>query len=578
MIKLRKIGLILGLISLPTLLLAAKPDDETMNWFFVTIGLLGGLSIFLYGMEKMSNGMKKTAGDRLRKILSVLSSNRFVGLLVGAVVTMIIQSSSATTVMLVSFVRSGLMTFGQTLGIILGANIGTTFTAQLIAFKITDYALFMIAIGFLLSFITKKETLKSLGDTILGFGLLFFGMYLMSEAMYPLRSYTPFIELLHELQNPVVSILVGTAFTALIQSSSAFIGIVIVLAQQNMIDLTAGIPMILGANIGTCITAGLAAIGTNREAKRVAIAHTFFKTVGALMFVFWIPYFAEIVEFLSKYTGGGTAREIANAHTIFSVGTALFFLPFTAIIAKLITKILPEKKQDEEVLPVLKYIDNQALTNPILALDLARAEIKTTVKLLNRMLAEIIIPIEEHKITKDSKYQKLDVSEGIKIREKKIDFLEKKLTSYLVEIVKNEIPQKQTNEVFALISVVNYLESIADIINKDIVPLIFKYEKTKSEFSTEGKEDLIKYHEKISKQISRLEEYFAHRNQKQATKIISKWEKYSALDTKLRKTHFLRLETQKKSVETHEIHMELMDNFLQINFLLNKIAKSVSKK
>jgi len=251
-------------------LMAADQAPATISWAYLIIGLFGGLALFLYGMDKMSEGMKKSAGNQMRAILAALTRNRLIALLVGAFVTMVIQSSSATTVMLVSFVQAGLMSFAQTLGVILGADIGTTVTAQLIAFKLTDYALLMISIGFGLRMFSKSENIRNIGEVILGFGILFFGMKLMSDAMKPLRTYQNFIEFLERLENPLLGILSGAVFTALIQSSSAFTGVLIVLAQQGLISLEAGIPMIFGANIGTCVTALLAAIGKPREAIRAA--------------------------------------------------------------------------------------------------------------------------------------------------------------------------------------------------------------------------------------------------------------------------------------------------------------------
>ncbi|MCK4749294.1 MAG: Na/Pi symporter, partial [Bacteroidales bacterium] len=237
------------------------------NWvFMLIIGLLGGLGLFLLGMDMMSEGMKKSAGDKLRSILGNLTSNRFLALVLGTFVTMIIQSSSATSVMLVGFVNSKLMEFRNTIAIILGAVIGTTITAQIIAFKITDYALLIIAAGFFMYLLSNKPKTKSVGEAILGFGILFFGMHVMSEAMYPLRSYDPFINLLLGLENPLLGLLVGIVFTALIQSSSAFIGIMIVLASQGLLTLEAAIPMLFGSNIGTAITAILASLNASREA------------------------------------------------------------------------------------------------------------------------------------------------------------------------------------------------------------------------------------------------------------------------------------------------------------------------
>src|SRR6056297_1285468 len=339
------------------------PTDEILvfrvfarksNWVFLLIaGLIGGLGLFLLGMSMMSDGMQNAAGDKMRAILSQLTNNRFIAIGVGSFITMIVQSSSATTVMLVSFVQSKLMKFRQTIGVILGAGIGTTITAQLIAFKLTDYSLLMIGVGFIFNTFFNHTLLKNIGKTILGFGILFFGMHIMSDSMSPLRSYHPFLDLLISFENPLLGILVGTLFTALIQSSAAFIGIMIIFATQGFLTLEASIPLLLGANIGTAVTAVLASIKTNREAKQVALAHTLFKILGVLVFLFWIPQFADMVRMISpKLTGysesysdlGAVApRQIANAHTIFNIVLTLLVVPVTDKFAWLIEKMLPLK-------------------------------------------------------------------------------------------------------------------------------------------------------------------------------------------------------------------------------------------
>ena len=316
------------------------------NWvFMMIIGLLGGLVLFLLGMNMMSEGMQKSAGSGLRSILGNLTRNRFTALGMGTVMTMVIQSSSATTVMMVSFVNSGLMVFRQTLGVILGAAIGTTITAQLIAFRLTDYALLMIAIGFALHGFAKKEKIVHAGEALMGFGILFFGMEIMSEAMTPLRTFTPFINFILHLENPLTGIIIGALFTALIQSSSAFIGIMIVLASQGLLNLQAGIPLLLGANIGTAITAILASLKASDDAKKVALAHTLFKVFGVLLVVWWIPRLVNLVEWISPSATGVDSmnvaaselpRQIANAHTIFNVLVTLIILPFLNTAANLI--------------------------------------------------------------------------------------------------------------------------------------------------------------------------------------------------------------------------------------------------
>jgi phosphate:Na+ symporter len=269
-------------------LYAGQGGEDEISWVFLVINLLGGLAFFLYGMDKMSSGMKKTAGNQMRMILSALTKNRMIALLVGAFVTMVIQSSSATTVMLVSFVQAGLMSFTQSLGVILGADIGTTVTAQMIAFKLTDYALLMIVAGFGMRFFTKSDHIRNIGEIIIGFGILFYGMKLMSDAMAPLRTHSLFVDLMKGLTNPLYGLLIGMVSTALLQSSSAFTGIVIVLAQQGLIQLEAGIPLIFGSNIGTCITAMLASMSARFNNSNFALLIMFFLSIELFIMFFLI--------------------------------------------------------------------------------------------------------------------------------------------------------------------------------------------------------------------------------------------------------------------------------------------------
>ncbi|ODS29708.1 MAG: Na+/Pi-cotransporter, partial [Candidatus Scalindua rubra] len=425
-----------------TIIDSGKPGSGfDIGWGFAIMNLLGGLALFLYGMGKMSEGMKKAAGERMRNILAALTRNRVVALTVGAFVTMVIQSSSATTVMLVSFVQAELMSYAQALGVIMGANIGTTITAQLIAFKLTDYALGMITIGFIMMMFAKRETFKYFGEALMGFGILFFGMKLMSDAMQPLRTYQPFIDLMKGLENPVYGLLIGALFTGLIQSSSAFTGIVIVLAQQGLLTLEAGIPLIFGANVGTCITAGLASIGTIRGAKRVAIAHVFFNIGGVLIFIWFIPHLADLVRWLSpvsESTGAvklamETPRQIANAHTIFNITVGLVFLPFTTILAHYVYKILPDKEIEKGVIPATWHLDDSQISHPAIAIGLVQSEISRMAKIVARMLSAILHPFISNEYGKDEIYPKLTVLEGIDMRERKIDYLDEKTVEYLVK-------------------------------------------------------------------------------------------------------------------------------------------------
>lgn len=559
------LGCLLAVFLFSISVLYAETIQKEISWTGLAFGLFGGLAFFLFGMEMMSEGMKKTAGNRMRTILAALTKNRVIAMACGAFVTMVIQSSSATTVMLVSFVQAGLMSFGQSLGVILGADIGTTVTAQMIAFKLTDYALLLCVIGFLVRMFGKGENSKNIGEAILGFGILFFGMKLMSDAMKPLRTYSEFIELLKGLENPLLGILIAAIFTALIQSSSAFTGIVIVLAQQNLITLEAGIPMVFGANIGTCVTAGLAAIGTGREAKRVAMAHVIFKIAGVLLFIFWIPTFADLIRWIGAHFDSGTARQIANAHTIFNIGLALLFLPFTQLFATLILKAIPEKKVDRRLEPIVWHLDDSMMSTPAIALDLARAEMARMAKLISRMLEAIIHPFISSEVKQDQYHPQLSLMEGVKMREDKLDYLEERINSYLIGISQHPVSREQADELHTMLSIVNDIESIGDLISRNLIPLTGKKSMLKADFSSEGTEEITIYHSKALKQLKLLEEAFAERDLELASQIMKKERKYLDLDNQYRSRHLRRLfNEQKGTEESHEVHMELMDVLKQI--------------
>ncbi|MBT7891869.1 MAG: Na/Pi cotransporter family protein, partial [Deltaproteobacteria bacterium] len=490
-------------------------------------------------------------------------------------VTMVIQSSSATTVMLVSFVQAGLLTFVQAMGVILGADIGTTITAQMIAFKLTDYALLMIAIGFAVRMFGKGDSARNIGEAILGFGILFFGMKMMSDAMKPLRTYSVFIEFLRGLENPVLGILVGALFTALVQSSSAFTGVVIVLAQQNLITLEAGIPMVFGANVGTCVTAGLASIGTSREAKRVALAHVMFKLAGVCLFVFWIPTFAGLIHSIAKSFDSGTARQIANAHTIFNVSLALIFLPFTQLFARLIMKILPEEPVDQDIQLDTWALDDTSITTPGIALDLARTELSRMAKILSRMLDAIILPFMSNEPQQDKHFPQLSLMEGVDLREEKIDFLDEKIRDYLIQVSQQNVSDKQAVEIFGMISIASDMENIGDLIHRNLKPLIPKKKDLSMDFSEDGKEELMIYHSKVMKQISLLEQAFQEVDLKKAREIMGSERSYLDLELQYRTKHLSRLlKEDERTKETHEVHMELMDILKQIVVYSSNIANN----
>jgi len=552
---------------------SSSNDAEGFSFFLIIIGLFGGLGMFLYGMEMMSDGMKMTAGNRMRSILKKLTSNRFIAVFVGAFITMIIQSSSATTVMLVSFVNSGLLNFVQALGVILGSNIGSTVTAQIVAFKVTDYALLLIAVGSIMTLFSKKDSAKHIGFVILGFGLLFYGMKVMSDTMKPLRTDPTFNIILTSFENPFLGIIAGAVFTALIQSSSATTGIVITLASSGSITLEAGIPLIFGANIGTCITALLAGLKATRDAKRVAIGHVLFNVIGVLVFCFWIPTFADLVA----QTTDNVPRQIANAHTIFNIVSTMLFIPFAPFISRTIIRYFPDKEKLRNIeKPAILNLDEKVLSYPTAAINNAQAEISGVVGLTERVVGSLVSPFITDKDQSDVENPELNLITGLHQRLEKIKYLNENISNYLIKISQQDLTSHQSREVFALVSATNYLNSINDTVKVKFENLIGKKESLDEGFSDAGQEEILVYHAKLLKQIKRLNKYFVKYDRAKATKIMKKGKKYKGLEEKYRLEHFKRVSGNiSVSVATHQLHVELMDMLKQINTFIELIASTL---
>jgi phosphate:Na+ symporter len=450
---------------------AAASSAASLDWPAMLLQLFGGLAIFLLGMEQMASALKQVAGMHMKDILSRVTGSRLRGVLTGAMVTAVIQSSSVTTVILVGFVASGLLSLAQAVGIILGANIGTTVTAQIIAFKVTRFALAFVAGGFLMSFAGRSGHIRYYGKLIMGLGMIFFGMNIMSAGMQPLRGYAPFIEMMSNVSNPAVGILVAAAFTALVQSSSATLGVIISLALQGLVTLEGGIALALGANIGTCVTAALAAIGKPREAMRVAVAHVAFNVVGVLLIVWFIGPFAELVRALSpaapELAGAArlaaeTPRQIANAHTLFNVVAALVFLPFLAPFARLCERLVPDRPLDEGGGITPRFLDDEVISIPAFALERARFEIARMGEYVEDMLRDIL-PLA---LTGSA-----DDIEKIAERDTLVDRLYAKIVHYLGAVSVEALSPQETDYLMRLFDIAERIEDIGDVIETRMVTL-----------------------------------------------------------------------------------------------------------
>ena len=565
------------------LLAASLPDDANAGviafkttvrqnyWALMVIfGLLGGLGLFLFGINYLSDGLQHAAGNKLRTILSNLTHNKLAGFGIGAFITTVIQSSSAMSVMLISFVDSGLMKFRQTFSVIIGSALGTTITIQIVALNISKYALAFVATGFILHFFNKRHYFKHIGQILTGLGLLFLGLMLMSESIIPLKTYQPVIDALIEMENPLIGVLAGILFTAITQSASAFIGIVVILGSQGLLSLEASIPLLIGANVGTSVTAIIAAIGTSSEAKKVAVAHTVYRIIGALLIIWWIPAFAVLVRSvsISEATAGvavAVPRQIANSHTLFYIGLTLISLPFTSIFVKLINKLIPQKKSDSYFALSTQYIDDNILSTPSLALNLAKQETIRMGNITQDMLNDALLPF----LLKEG-----NIIPEIEKNENLVNYLRDKTSDYLIKISRLNVHEENTREAFQMLYVVKEIEQMADIVVVNILPKAKEWLISDSNFSEDGKKELVDFHNRCQKQLSRAIEVFRDVNLEKAKILKRKDKKYNDLVLELEKSHFSRLVGEvQQSVGSSKFHIELLGLFNAINRHAANIAR-----
>ena len=426
--------------------------------FTLVLGLLGGLALFLYGMQMMSQGLEAAAGNRMKGILEKLTANRFLGVAVGAGITAIIQSSSATTVMVVGFVNSGLMTLNQAVWIIMGANIGTTITGQLVALDAGAVAPLFAFIGVALVVFFKKVAFHNYGQIIAGFGILFIGMEMMSSAMEPLRDSEGFISLMTSFSNPLLGILAGAVFTAIIQSSSASVGILQALAVSGLIGLDNAVFVLFGQNIGTCITAILASIGTSRNAKRTTIIHLMFNIIGTIIFT-TVCILTPLTDLVESWTPGRVAAQIANMHTLFNVTTTLLLLPFGNYLASLARRILPEHSSEDAGVQKLVYLkpvmkpDEYAIGTSSIIMSSVSNELKRMAEMVRTNVGESFDAVSSGTTTKLA-----DVAE----REDYIDFLNKEISRYISNMMIHETNAGDLKKINGYFRICTNLERIGD--------------------------------------------------------------------------------------------------------------------
>ena len=531
------------------------------SWPFSTaIGIGGGLALFLFGFGFGSRGLTRAAGDRLRRLLWNLTKNRFLSLLAGISITTILQSSTAATVMLVSFANVDLISLGPALGVILGADIGTTLTVQVIAFKIMDYALIIIALGLLIMTFSRRSPNKYIGQSILGFGLLFYGMKVMADSV-SLFSFSPtFHEFIAALgHNPLFGIVVAALVTALLHSSAATIGIILTLSFQGLMDLRAAIPIVLGANIGTCITALTAAIRGTTEARRVAVAHVLFKVLTVGLLLIFITPFIELVE----RTSHNPSRQIANAHTLFNLLAGLIFLPLLEPYRRFIVRLIPRKAgAPGRFRPI--YLDERVLTTPSLALGYASREIIRMAEITYSMV-EKAIEVFKHN---DTELRKQIIAE-----DDKVDCLEETITPYLTKLSQQELSADQSKREVELLYIVDELEHIGDIVSKNLMSYAYKKINQGLLFSREGMREIEYYHEEVLKTFRMAISALTSSDRRVASEVIKRRESLNELLRKFHRKHIDRLHRGlKESLETSTIHLDFISDLERINFHATNIG------
>jgi phosphate:Na+ symporter len=469
-------GVALFLLALTAVAAGQAVDLPSPDWLQLGLGLFGGLALFLGGLQMLSEGMKKAAGQTMKTVLAKLTTNRFMGAVTGAFVTAVLNSSTVTTLLVVSFISGGMMTLAQSVGVIMGANIGSTATAQLLAFNLSAYSLAPVALGFFMLYSAKRERVKYYGMMIMGIGLVFYGMGLMSSAMTPLRSYQPFLDMLTAMERPVAGIVAGAIFTAIVQSSAATVGIAIAMASEGLLALPAGIALALGANIGTAVTTAIMGIMSSRstDAVRASVVHVVFNIVGVVLWLPLIWLLTDMAVWASpsspELEGAARAaaevpRQIANANTLFNVINTLLFIGIAGWFARLAEWLVPERAPDKGVIARPEFLDEAALAAPSVALQQVRLELGRIGDIVIGMLKDIGPAFRD---------RDMERVEDIIRRDDQVDVLEEAVLGYLGQVRRGMLTEAESLEFQGLMTATDNLENLADVIETDLANLARK--------------------------------------------------------------------------------------------------------
>lgn len=521
---------------------------------------VGGLGLFLFGIQLMATGMQKAAGDRLRRILEVLTTRPLIGFLTGLVITMLIQSSGATTVMVVGFANAGLISLSQAISVIIGANVGTTVTAQIISFKIESIAFPAIGLGALIVFFSKRRQSRYLGEAILGLGLLFLGITTMSNGLMPLKDLPAFESILVQFGVfPLLGVLGGALFTAILQSSSAFAGVIIAISMKGMITLDQALPLILGSNIGTCVVAFIASAGTNLTARRAAVAHLFFNVIGVFLCLIMLrPFTALVLKTASTVT-----RQIANAHTIFNVLNSVFFLLILPYFTRFVSYIVPGEEISIEIGPT--YLDKRMLPTPAVALGGAKQELLRMAMIAREMIGEALGSFINNDLKKVAHIEQM---------EDLLDGLEEAINVFLAELSQNSLTEAQSKMIGSYMSAANDLERIGDHAN-NIKQLAELKVEDRLPFSEQALEELSMIFEKVNVMLERAIQAFKTENRQLARMVIVEDDEVDLMEKVLRKAHIERINTKKCYPPSGVIYLDVLSNLERIADHATNIAQLV---
>ena len=528
---------------------------------FTLIQVAGGLGLFLFGMKLMGEGLENAAGDKLKSILEKVTKNPISAVLVGAFVTMVIQSSSATTVMVVGFVNAGLMNIAQAAGVIMGANIGTTITAQLVAFKLDEIAPLFVIVGVVLLMSAKQKKRKDIADIVLGFGILFMGMGIMSSALKPLADSPMFSELIMAIgENWVLGIFTGLALTAILQSSSATTGILIALASTGSITINIVLPILFGCNIGTCVTALIASIGANKTAHKAAAIHLMFNILGTLIF---IPFLKPLGHIVQEMSPGDVQRQIANAHTIFNVTATIILVPLSKYMIMIVNKLI--KGEDEVELRGPKYLDERLLETPVIAAGQVQKE---TLRMANKAKENLELSMKAFRENNESLVKK------VYDNEKLINILEEEITAYLVKLSKCDLSAKESNLVASTFHIVTDIERIGDHV-ENIADLTLEKVGRKLKYSEDALNEIDYIYDQTIKALDITIDSYANENIEEAGTIYEIERKIDASQKEFRENHIKRLSQGSCNAYDGAIFMDLLSNFERIGDHATNIAESV---